>query len=80
MHNLVLILSFSVLALLADENLQEKNILNQIEKEKKYKEEQKFYQGKNFNLDSFEVDDKSLKSIPDQPDYNDDFDMNNVYD
>lgn len=64
----------------ASEDLQNKNIQKQIEKEKKYKEEQKFYQGKNYDLDGFKVDENSLKNIPNQPDYNEDFDMDNVYD
>ncbi len=61
-------------------SLHEQNLHKQMEKEKKYAQEQKFYQGQNYDLDSFEVDDKSLKNIPDQPDYNENFDMNNVYD
>lgn len=61
-------------------SLHEKNLQKQIEKEKKFAEEQKFYQGQNYDLDSFKVDENSLDNIPEQPDYNDEFDMNNVYD
>lgn len=80
MYKIVLILCFLFVSLNASENLQEKNLQKQIEKEKKYKEEQKFYQGKNYDLDSFKVDEDSLKNIPEQPDYNDDFDMDHTYD
>lgn len=72
-------------ALFANDNtdsksLQKKHLQEQIEKEKKYSKEQKFYMGNEYNLKSFEVDKDSLKNIPEQPDYNEDFDMNNVYD
>jgi len=60
--------------------LHEQNLQKQMEKEKKYAQEQKFYQGQNYDLESFKVDENSLDTIPEQPDYNDDFDMNNVYD
>ena len=61
-------------------NLHQKNLQDQIEKEKKYATEQKFYMGKDYDLKSFEVDTDSLKNIPNQPDYNEDFDMDSVYD
>lgn len=64
----------------ASEDLLKKNLEKQMEKEKIYQKEQKFYQGKDFKLDSFEVDDNSLKNIPEQPDYNDDFNMDHTYD
>lgn len=80
MYKIVLILCFLFVSSNASENLQEKNLQKQIEKEKKYKEEQQFYQGKNYDLDSFKVDEDSLKNIPDQPDYNDNFDMDDTYD
>ena len=51
----------------------------QIEREKKYAKEQRFYQGSEYDLSSFEVDKSSLDSIPlIEPDY--DFDMDDVYD
>lgn len=80
MRILISFLALLTLFSFASDDLQQKNIQKQIEKEKKYKEEQKFYQGKEFDLDSFKVDEDSLKSIPEQPDYNDDFDMDNTYD
>lgn len=80
MYKLVFILAFLIVGSYASNNIREKNIQQQMEKEKKYKEEQKFYQGKNYDLDSFKVDEDSLKNIPDQPNYNDDFDMDHTYD
>ncbi len=80
MYKIVLAITFIIVSSFASDNLHKKNIQKQMEKEKKYKEEQKFYQGKNYDLDSFKVDENSLKNIPDQPNYNDDFDMDNTYD
>ncbi|TLP37077.1 hypothetical protein [Arcobacter arenosus] len=80
MYKLVFILAFLIIGSYANDNLQEKNLQKQIEKEKKYKEEQKFYQGKNYDLDSFKVDENSLKNIPEQKNYNEDFDMDHTYD
>lgn len=60
--------------------LQEKNIQKQMEKEKKYKQEQKFYQGSEYDLKSFEIDEKSLDNIPEQNNTNEDFNMDSVYD
>ena len=51
----------------------------QMEREKKYAKEQRFYQGNEYDLSSFEVDKNSLDSIPlIEPDY--DFNMDDVYD
>jgi hypothetical protein len=36
--------------------------------------------GDDYDLKGAEVDNKSLKNIPTQPDYNDEFDMDDVYD
>lgn len=80
MYKIVLAITFIIVSSFASNNLHKKNIQKQMEKEKKYKEEQKFYQGKNYDLDSFKVDENSLKNIPVQPNYNDDFDMDNTYD
>ena len=63
-----------------DKDNTKKNIQKQIEKEKKYAKEQTFYMGSQYNLKDAEVDEKSLKDIPKQPDYNDEFDMDAVYD
>ena len=69
--------------LLADSNdtnrSQEKNKINteiekQMEKEKKYAKEKAFYQGKDYDLKSYEIDPDSLPDVPSlEPDY--DFDM-----
>ena len=59
---------------------KEKNIKEQIEKERKYFRDQTFYKGKNYDLKSSEVDENAVKSIPDSVNTNDDFDMNSVYD
>lgn len=75
---LILLLTIGVTS--ANDVLLKKNLEEQMKKEQKYQKEQKFYQGKDFKLDSFEVDDKSLKNIPKQPDYNDDFNMDHTYD
>ncbi len=80
MYKLVFISACLIIASYASDNLQEKNLQKQIEKEKKYKEEQRFYQGKNYDLDSFKVDENSLKNIPNQQNYNEDFDMDHTYD
>ena len=59
-------------------NLLEKNLKKQMELEKKYKKEQKFYMGKDYDLKSKEVDPDSLKDIKAiEPDY--DFDITHVY-
>ena len=56
-----------------------KHIEEQIAREKKFAKEQKFYQDKDYNLSSHEVDLDSLKSIPViEPEY--DFSMDHVYD
>jgi len=41
-----------------------KNIQEQIELEKKYKKEQRFYMGDEYDLKSKEIDKESVKSIP----------------
>ncbi len=90
---LTIIIAFIALSLHADSNktVSEKNstmtraekskkhIEEQIAREKKFAKEQKFYQGKDYNLSSHEVDLDSLKSIPViEPEY--DFNMDHVYD
>lgn len=69
--------------LLADSNdtnrSKEKSKINaeikkQMEKEKKYAKEKAFYQGKDYDLKSYEIDPDSLPDVPSlEPDY--DFDM-----
>jgi hypothetical protein len=60
--------------------LKNRHLQKQLEKEKKYAIEQEFYKGNAYDLKGAEVDERSLDGIPDQPHYNDDFDMNSVYD
>ena len=56
-----------------------KQLAEQMKKEKKFAKEQRFYQGAEYDLSSYEVDKSSLDSIPlIEPDY--DFDMDDVYD
>jgi len=58
--------------------IAEKNIQKMIEKEKKIKEEQKFYMGDEYNLKEHEVDKKTLKKVPlIEPEY--DFDITDLY-
>jgi len=59
-------------------NLTEKNLLEQIKREEKYAKEQKFYQGKDYNLSAVEINPDSLSSIKAiEPEY--DFNMDDVY-
>ena len=52
----------------------EKQVQEQMQREKKYAKEQKFYQGSDYNLSAFEIDEDSLTDVPAlEPDY--DFDM-----
>jgi hypothetical protein len=64
-------------SLYAESNVS-KNVLKQIEKEKKYAQEQKFYQGKDYDLKGAEVDKSTVDKVPTiEPDY--DFDITDVY-
>lgn len=65
---------------LSNDTLKQKNINKQMEREKEYAQKQQFYQSKEYNLKSFEVDQESVNKLPDVPDYNEDFDMDDVYD
>ena len=57
----------------------EKQIQEQIEREKKFAQEQTFYKGKDYDLSYAEVDANSLDDIHvAEPDY--DFNMDDVYD
>jgi len=57
----------------------EKQLQEQIKREKKFAEEQTFYQGKDYDLSYAEVDSDSLDNIHvAEPDY--DFNMDDVYD
>ena len=58
--------------------LEQQHIKEQMEREKKYAKEQKFYEGKEYNLSEHKVDAKELDDIPTiKPDY--DFDITDVY-
>ena len=73
-------LSFALDKQEASEKRLEKNIKEQLEREKKYSEEKTFYKGSKYNLKDYEVDQKLVDSIPEQEDTNADFDMNDTYD
>ena len=60
-------------------SIAQKELQKQIEKEKKYAKEQKFYQKKDYDLKSMEINPDSLSSIPDTDENEDDFDMDDVY-
>jgi len=60
------------------ESILKEQLKKQMELEAKYAKEQKFYQGKDYNLKEKEVDEKVLKHVPViEPDY--DFDITDVY-
>ncbi len=56
----------------------QKHVQEQMQREQKYAKEQKFYQGKDYNLSAVEVDQSDLDSIPTIEPEND-FDMSDVY-
>jgi len=80
MRLLALMILFSVVLFGAENNETKKNIQEQMKKEQKYAEEQKFYRADEYDFKGAEVNEESLKNIPDQPEYNDDFDMDHTYD
>lgn len=60
------------------EKILQRQVEEQMKREKKYAKEQKFYQGKDYNLTEHKVDPETLKNIPViEPDY--DFDITDVY-
>ena len=62
-----------------DKNVRlKKQMQKNVEAEKKFAKEQKFYQGSEYNLKAHEVNPESLKDIKVMP--VDDLDMDNVYD
>ena len=83
MKKALIIIVMGCSLLLADSNdtnqSQAKNKINaeiekQMEKEKKYAKEKAFYQGKDYDLKSYEIDPNNLPDVPTlEPDY--DFDM-----
>jgi len=63
---------------LTKSEILKEQLKRQMELEAKYAKEQKFYQGKDYNLKEKEVDDKVLEHVPSiEPDY--DFDITDVY-
>ncbi len=62
----------------ADGNLTKKQIQKQLQKEKKYAQEQKFYNADEYDFSGAEVNPESLKHI--KPIEVDDMDMDDVYD
>jgi hypothetical protein len=58
--------------------LKAKHVKEQMEREKKFAKEQKFYQGKEYDLSAEKVDPKDLDSVPEIEPEND-FDMTDVY-
>jgi hypothetical protein len=61
-----------------EEMLKQKHIKEQLEREKKFAKEQKFYQGDEYDLSEEEVDPKDVDTIPTIEPEND-FDMTDVY-
>lgn len=59
-------------------DVAQKHIKEQMQREQKYAKEQKFYQGKDYNLSAVEVDPSDLDAIPTIEPEND-FDMTDVY-
>ena len=59
-------------------NATKKHLQEQMQREKKYAKEQKFYQAKDYNLSAVEVDQNDLDSIP-MIEPENDFDMTDVY-
>jgi hypothetical protein len=77
---LILILIFNTFLLASSvkkENTMDREVQKQILREKKYAKEQTFYQAKDYDLKSYEVNKDSIKKIPDalDIDYSDDNDV-----
>ena len=91
MHKFSLLLLFPLLLLSAETNSSEgnqsktetnssinKNLQKAIELEQKYKKEQKFYQGEEYNLSEHKVDESTVEKVPlIEPEY--DFDITDLY-
>jgi len=76
---LTIVFSASLFASDTDERSMrtQKQIQKEIQKEQKYAQEQTFYQTKDYDFKSAEVNPDSIDSIPDSE--MDDFDMDDVY-
>jgi hypothetical protein len=60
------------------EQITKAEVKKQMEREKLYAKEQKFYQGKDYNLKEWEVNQKSLNHIKNiEPEY--EFDLDDAY-
>ena len=69
---ILIINSFLFAADAKQETKTEKEVRKQMEREEKYAKEQTFYQGKEYDLKSFEVNPDAIKAIPDiDVDYSD---------
>lgn len=91
MYRIFLFLLFPLLLMSAETNSSEsnestiesnssinKNLQKAIELEKKYKKEQKFYQGEDYNLSEHKVDESTVEKVPlIEPEY--DFDITDLY-
>ncbi len=58
--------------------LTKRHLQEQMQREKKYAKEQKFYQAKDYNLSAVEVDQNDLDAVP-MIEPENDFDMTDVY-
>jgi len=65
----IFVLVLNTLLLASSDNKREaivkKEIEKQLEREKRYAKDGIFYKGKDYNLKSYEVNEESLKSLPD---------------
>lgn len=85
MKTLILLIILSVNVLFAnsskqEEQLKKEHLQKQLERETKYAKEQRFYSKDEYDLKSHEVNKDSVKNLPDMPDTNEDFNMDDVYD
>ena len=82
LSSIVLLMAFSLeakeLTPKEEAALKAKHVKEQMEREKKFAKEQKFYQGKEYNLSAEKVDRKDADSVPEIEPEND-FDMTDVY-
>jgi hypothetical protein len=61
------------------QKIEDKELKNVMEQEKKFAKEQKFYMGDDYNLKGAEINSESLKYLQEFENL-DDFDMDDVYD
>lgn len=78
---LMLILLFSSAIFASEQNMRtEQNIKAQIEKEKRFHREQQFYKGSDYDLKSAEVNQDSVKNLPEVENTYKGYDMTADYD